>query len=110
MEKLSEVISKSYESNKVDRLDELKLEIFKNKIENQLMTEAINFSNLDFSKLIILFDNNEKLLTDYFRFSLYQILPGSNLELFFTSYAVPFAYMQKIIEFVLESQNKVIII
>lgn len=110
MERLSKQISTFYEnSSPNDKFEELKVDYILSKMENSstLASEALNFTNLEFSKLISLFENNEKLLKDYFKFGLYNLLSRNNMEEFFAKFSCPNSAMENVLDFIIEVKSPV---
>jgi hypothetical protein len=66
---------------------------------------VMNFSTLDFDRLKSLFTVNEKLLKDFFKFSLYQTVLDETRCKIFETFKVDYKYLQNVILYCFDQED-----
>jgi hypothetical protein len=66
---------------------------------------VLNFTTLDFERLSKLFEANEKLLKDFFKFSLYQTLLEETRYRIFETFKVDYKYLQNVILYCFDQED-----
>jgi hypothetical protein len=108
MDKLSKRILSLNKNSEKDLCQEININIEALKVDDEVNTnEAVNLSNLDIKDLIKLFENNKKLLKDYFSFGLFKILNTKNLSLIMKKFIVPYINLESVMDHVMELNNNV---
>ncbi len=92
-----------------DSIIEVKHELLKNlRIETSVLSgEALNISNLELNNIGKLFETNQKLKNDYFKFGLYKTLSEDKFTELLKLIKCPFNYMDTLLDYITENQNLV---
>lgn len=103
MEQFSKSVIDLINKNKLQKniLVEVNIDKLNNKNEN--LNDALNFSNLDVNSLVKLFEVNEKLKNDFFKFGIYKNLEKKNLAELLKRVECPYSAILNLLEYILEN-------
>lgn len=109
MEKLALTISDIYShiNNQQDFVGQVELSKIQSTIKKTQESENfnLNFSNMESDEIILIFNQNEKLRTDFFKYGLYNTIDENKLNNILRKVKVPFNSLDNFIEYICDVQS-----